>query len=188
MGEIISRTSNDLGDNAVEDLLGAIYHRFVMLEPVYVEAGAGAATTDSGDTYFTVDFAANGFGPGLGTGKLATYPFNGQGNVRLSVNSDEEEPDPVPSARIVGYPISIHANLGTTIVIQSFTVRPRDANDDLEVQLLDKQTDANVGYESYAAIIPLSPLSATTTYDVHFVGTVDAVAVDSTWSFTTADE
>jgi hypothetical protein len=36
-----------------------------------------------------------------------------------------------------------------------------------------------------AAIIPLAPLAAGTTYDVSFSGTVDGTALSKSWSFTT---
>jgi hypothetical protein len=45
---------------------------------------------------------------------------------------------------------------------------------------LDAETPASV-----AAIVPLSPLSSGTTYDVQFVGTVDGADTSRSWSFTT---
>jgi len=43
-GEVISAAGDTDGIRAAESLLGAIYHRFVVLEPKFTEAGMGAAT------------------------------------------------------------------------------------------------------------------------------------------------
>jgi hypothetical protein len=45
--------------------------------------------------------------------------------------------------------------------------------------------DKNTTMDSVAAIVPLAPLAAHTTYDVTFTGTVGGAAVTRTWSFTT---
>jgi hypothetical protein len=105
--------------------------------------------------------------------------------VQTTFNSDFEEPDPVPDADNVGYPISIHANLDKTVVVQSFTVRPHGAAADLATRLLVKGRDPNTTMSSVAAIVPIAPLAANTTYDVSFSGTVSGTAVSKTWSFTT---
>ncbi|MFM2087409.1 MAG: hypothetical protein RLZZ237_2278, partial [Pseudomonadota bacterium] len=117
-------------------------------------------------------------------GQVVTYPFSGQTKVATSFSSDNESPDPVPNQDIVGYPISVHANIYDTLNVTSFTVRQRGASSDLTVLLLKKATDTNTP-ASAASIIPLSTLSAATTYDVSFTGTVNGAAVVRNWSFTT---
>ncbi|HYD81002.1 MAG TPA: CAP domain-containing protein [Paucimonas sp.] len=181
-GEVISSRSNALGADAAEDLIGAIYHRFIVLEPMFKEAGAGAATGGS-TTWFTADFAAIGLDAGLARGGVAVYPFSGQTNVATGVNSDEEEPDPVPNQNRVGYPVSVHANLTSTLTVQSFTLKPRGGAD-MAVRLLTRERDPNAP-ASAAAVIPLSALAPATTYDVQFSGAVDGIAVNRAWSFTT---
>ena len=47
-GEVISATSNGSGQYMAEELITAIYHRFVIFEPVFKEIGTGAATTSAG--------------------------------------------------------------------------------------------------------------------------------------------
>jgi uncharacterized protein YkwD len=182
-GEVISSRSNTQGADAAEDLIAAIYHRFIILEPMFKEAGAGAATSSNGTTYFTTDFAAIGLNGGLASGSVAVYPFSGQTNVPTGVNSDEEEPDPVPNQNRAGYPASVHANLTSTLTVQSFTIKPHGGAE-MTTRLLTHNLDAETP-SSAAAIIPLSALSSATTYDVQFVGTVDGIAVNRTWSFTT---
>lgn len=185
-GEVIAASSGNSGFALSENLLTAIYHRFVMLEPVFKEAGTGAATTSAAYTYFTTNFAAtSGYGTGLAAGGVVTYPFADQTGVVPNFLSDTEEPDPFPDTGVneVGYPISVHTNISGVLTVQTFTVRPRNGSN-LETRLLVNDTDSNTP-ASAAAIIPLSPLRAATTYDVSFTGVADGVTVTRNWSFTT---
>ena len=184
-GEVIAGATSSSGFYLAEELITAIYHRFVIFEPVFKEAGAGAATGNNGYAYFTADFAANnGYGPGLAAGQVVTYPFSNQTKVATSFSSNNEEPDPVPNQDIVGYPVSVHANINDVLGVTAFTVRQRGAASDLPVLLLQRATDPQTPL-SAAAIIPLSPLTANTTYDVSFNGRVNGSAVTRSWSFTT---
>jgi uncharacterized protein YkwD len=183
-GEVISASSNPSGFNAAEDLITAIYHRFVMLQPSFREAGAGAATASGSHTYFTLNLAStDGLGSGLGAGGIITYPANGQQNVPTIFYSDYETPDPVTDRNEVGYPVSVHADITSSVTVQSFTIAPRGGAP-LAVKVLSSATDANTT-SSAAAIVPLSVLAARTTYDVQFSGAVDGIAVSRAWSFST---
>lgn len=182
-GEVISATSNASGFYMAEELITAIYHRFVMFEPKFKEIGTGAAANASGYIYFTSNFTANnGFGPGMGRGNIATWPANGQTGVTPNFFSNYEEPDPVENLNEVGYPISVHADLDATLTVQSFTVRPRGGAP-LNVKLLKLGVDSHTP-QSAAAIIPLTVLAARTVYEVHFSGTIDNVPITKTWTFT----
>jgi len=183
-GEVISATGNNSGQYMAEELITAVYHRFVIFEPVFKEIGTGAATTAAGYNYFTANFTANnGYGAGLASGQVAVWPFNGQAAVPRNFFSDTESPDPVPDRNEVGYPVSVHANIDVIVHVSSFTIRPRGGAA-LAVRLLAHDSDAHTGASS-AAIIPLAPLAANTTYDVSFAGTADSVAVARNWSFST---
>jgi uncharacterized protein YkwD len=187
IGEVISATTNTSGFYQVEELITAIYHRFVMFEPIFKEVGTGATTVANGYTYFTADLTAtNGLGPGIGAGRLVNYPINNQTNVPTTFFSDTESPDPVPNQNDVGYPISVHADSGrggAGVVVRSFTVAPRGGSA-LNTLLLSSATDSRTS-SSVAAIIPLTPLRRSTVYDVSFDGSVNGVAAPRTWSFTT---
>ncbi len=183
-GEVIAASGNLGGANAVEDLITAIYHRFVMFEPRFREAGTGSASASSGYHYFTLNLATTGgLGSGLGTGKFVTYPIANQQNVLTIFYSNYETPDPVAERNEVGYPVSIHADITSNVTVQSFTIAPRGGKP-LEVKLLSHATDSNTA-KSVAAIVPLSVLAAKTTYDVVFTGTVDGMAATRSWAFTT---
>jgi len=126
-GEVLSATIDASGFAAAEALITAIYHRFVIFEPMFRDAGVGAASVASGRTYFTTDFGTtNGFGAGLASGRVALYPYPNQQQLPTSFDHGTEEPDPFPEAQyngvIVGYPISVHANITSTIGVSTFTV------------------------------------------------------------------
>lgn len=182
-GEVISATTDGSGFNAAEDLIAAIYHRFVIFEPMFREAGSGSATAAGGYNYFTTDFAANGLGAGLGSGGLLGYPTSGQINVPTIFYSDRESPDPIPGRNEVGYPVSVHADITATVTVKTFTIQPRGGSV-LAAFTLSNAVDAHTPL-SAAAIIPVAVLAAKTTYDVQFSGTVDGAAVTRNWSFTT---
>lgn len=183
-GEVISATSSNSGVYMAEELITAIYHRFVIFEPRFKEMGTGAATSSSGYSYFTTDFAANnGYGAGIGKGNLATWPANGQTGVTRNFLSDYEAPDPVPELNEVGYPVSVHADIDAVLTVTSFTMRPRGEGD-INAKLLRFSTDPHTP-RSAAALVPLAVLRAGTVYDVSFVGTSDGAPISKTWSFTT---
>jgi uncharacterized protein YkwD len=183
-GEVISATSNTSGFYQAEELITAIYHRFVMFEPLFREIGTGAASASSGYTYFTADMATSGgYGPSVGRGKVVVYPVDKQTKIPLNFFSDNESPDPVPNQNEVGYPVSVHADITSTLTVQSFSIKPHGGAT-LAVRLLSKAGDSETP-ASAAAIVPLAVLAAGTTYDVSFSGTVDGVAVSRSWSFTT---
>ncbi|WP_229412600.1 CAP domain-containing protein [Massilia sp. Root335] len=186
IGEVISATTNGTGFYMAEELITAIYHRFVIFEPMFKEIGAGAATSSGNYNYFTADFVANnGYGSGIAAGTIVTWPFNGQTQVPANFLSDYEEPDPVPNINNVGYPVSVHTNLTRKLTVQSFTIRAHGAGSDLSTRLLVQGQDANTHTQSAAAIVPLAPLAAATTYDVAFTGAIDGTPVSRSWSFTT---
>jgi len=185
-GEVISATGDKSGVNAAEELITAIYHRFVIMEPKFLEAGAGIATGSSGYTYFTTNFGSTDLNRGgLGTGRMATYPIADQQNLPVVFYSNQEEPDPIPDRNEVGYPVSVHANITSIIKVSSFTINPRGGTP-LPTRLLTYETDReNFERPSTAAIIPLNVLQPQTDYDVRFIGSVDNVPVDRFWSFRT---
>lgn len=182
-GEVISGSTNGTGFHMAEELITAIYHRFVMFEPKFREIGTGAATSSRGYHYFTADFATRGgFGPGIAAGTVVLWPFNGQTGVVPNFLSDTEEPDPVPNINNVGYPISVHANIDAPLAMQTFTVRPRGGAN-LQVQVVHSSTTAT--QRTAIAIVPLAPLAAGTTYEVSFSGTLNGTPLTRDWSFTT---
>ena len=181
-GEVIAATGSDSGFHAADELVTAIYHRFVVLEPMSKQAGAAAVNSRS-ETYFTADTTADGLDQGLGVGQFITYPASAQSEVPTLFHNDGEVPVPVPGLHEVGFPVSVHADLLSSLQVQRFTLRAKGGAQ-LPVHLLTSAIDPNTP-TSAAAIIPLEVLQPATTYEVQFAGRVDGVQVARNWQFTT---
>jgi uncharacterized protein YkwD len=193
-GEVISATTDSSGVNAAEALIAAIYHRFLVFEPIFAEAGAAAATVPGGYMYFTTNFTANGldYGKALPRGALVAYPLANQTGVPVNFFSDFEVPDPVPNRNEVGYPVSVHANIDASITVQDFTIQQRGGTP-LETVTVNNAPSGS-SEASAVSIVPLNPLRPATTYDVRFSGVIEdsggtgmqrQTPVTLAWSFTT---
>lgn len=182
-GEVIAATSRPDGFAAADGLITAIYHRYLIFEPRFSAAGAGAASRPGAYSWLTVNMIAPRQSSGLGKGQLVLWPAPGQRSIRRNFYSDQETPDPVPHHDEVGYPVSVHADFTSVLNVERFTLRPRDGQP-LAVRQLDSTTDHDTP-SSAAAIVPLLPLRAATDYDVEFIGTVDGQPVTRQWSFRT---
>ncbi len=180
-GEVIAATAETDGFAAAEGLMGAIYHRYLMLEPRFDLAGSGSAHRAGGYDWLNVNFVATRGARGLGAGQLITWPVADQKNVRARIESDEETPDPVAGRNEVGYPVSVHADRGTILRVSRFLIRERGGAE-LPVRLLEHAGDSETP-ASAAAIIPLSVLRKGAIYEVEFSGTADGVPVLRSWSF-----
>lgn len=182
-GEVIAATASADGFAAADGLLGAIYHRYIMLQPQFDRYGAGSARRDGGYHWLTVNFVATRAAPRLGNAQLVVWPVPQQTGVRANFFSDQETPDPVPGIDEVGYPISVHADIDATVRVERFALSERNGPS-LPVRLLAPGVDAATP-ASAAAIVPLSPLRPGVTHEVEFSGTVNGVAVTRRWSFST---
>lgn len=182
-GEVIAATGAPDGFAAVEGLLGAIYHRYVVLEPMFNAVGAGAAHRDGSFHWLTMNLVGIKPSGGIAKGSIAVWPLPSQTRVRTNFFSDQETPDPVPQVDEVGYPVSVHANLNTMLHVDRFTLSDPNCKP-VEVRQLDAAADPDTP-SSAAAVIPLQPLRSGTTYSVSFAGRVDGQAVERRWRFTT---
>jgi hypothetical protein len=182
-GEVISAATNPSGAFAADALVTAIYHRFVILEPVFNEVGGGSSSEAGGYTWFTAKFAADGLTAGLGRNRFVTWPAASQTNIPTVFLTDSEIPDPLPDQNAAGYPISIHADITSRVTVQQFTLHQRGGAA-LPVRLLTSTSDGNTP-PSVAAIVPLDTLLPNTVYEARFIGLVDELPVNHTWTFTT---
>lgn len=181
-GEVIAAVKAQDGFAVAEALIGAIYHRFVILEPVFSQAGAGESSSTSGYYWLNMNLAGS-IGNQSGHTELITWPASGQRNVRTNIFTNLEYPDPLPAQDSAGFPVSVHANREATLQAESFTIRARGESP-LAVKLLEHATDTDTPH-SAAAIIPLTALRPLTTYDVEFNGRINALPVSRRWWFTT---
>lgn len=182
-GEVIAATGTPDGFASVEGLLGAIYHRYVVLEPMFNAVGAGAAHREGSFDWLTMNLVGIKGSTGLAKGRIAVWPLPSQANVRTHFFSDQETPDPVPQADEVGYPVSVHANLNAVLRVERFTLTDPEGQA-VEVRQLDASSDRDTP-PSAAAIIPLQRLRGGVVYSVSFAGRIDGQAVERSWQFTT---
>ncbi len=182
-GEVIAATGAPDGFASAEGLLGAIYHRYVVMEPRFDAVGAGAAHRDGGYYWLTVVLVGMQGSIGLASGSIAVWPVPSQQRVRTNFFSDQETPDPMPAVDEVGYPVSVHANLNAVLTVDRFLLNDPEGRA-VAVRQLDGAADRDTP-PSAAAIIPLQPLRSGATYSVQFAGRVDQQPVERSWRFTT---
>lgn len=182
-GEVVGASTLADGFALADGLLAAIYHRYVILEPAFDQAGAGTAQRPAGYTWLTVNFVASRDGRGLPAPAVVVWPFDGQTAVRPYFLSDQEIPDPVPEQDSVGYPVSVHAPMFSRLRVEQFTLSAQGGAP-LPVRLLDPVRDTDTP-PSAAAIVPLQPLRAQQRYHVRFEGRLNDQPIALQWSFTT---
>ena len=183
-GEVISATTNTSGFFMAEELVTAIYHRFVMFEPVFKEIGTGSATTIANYTYFTADFvpttvtvrgwAVAGWWCGRPTARPASCRiFSATGK------------SPIPSIPPMRWAIRSACTPTPTPPswCRTSPSAPATAPICRSSSCITRQTRTR--RKAAAAIIPLTRLAAATVYDVAFSGSVDDRPVSMSWSFST---
>lgn len=176
VGEVISFGYN--AQEGVDALIMAIYHRFIILNPDFVEMGVGDA---SHPTYGRVQVIL--FGRQKTTqapqGIIGVYPGDGQKGVLTFFNSDLESPDPVAGKSLVGYPISIHFSKDFTISNPSFSVY----KDSVELSITTVNSSAT--NPKAFSVIPLDKLEPNTTYQAEFSAIINDQIYNKVWLFDT---
>ncbi|MBI2318798.1 MAG: CAP domain-containing protein, partial [Betaproteobacteria bacterium] len=184
-GEVVSRGSFH-GEQAVDALIAAIYHRMDIFASNFDEQGAGVAQGAQGIT--VINFGARHFPPPAAPdGWVGVYPYDGQSGVPIDFYSAEESPRPLAGLGLdrVGYPVSIQIDGTKVLSVSSFALAPLGGSP-MQVHLLSAASGDAYMPASAAAIIPLNLLAYGTTYEANFAGTADGVAFAKTWRFTTA--
>jgi uncharacterized protein YkwD len=192
-GEVVAHQPSSHPAGAVDALVTAIYHRFIILSVDFVQAGPGVslkAHQGTDELNITVDFGAETLPPAPPPSMLTVYPAVGQTGVPPDFDPAEESPNPMPGHTLVGYPISIQVDARHAFAVESFQLyelgayAPRRA---LDAKLLTHEVDAETPAHA-AALIPVSPLAPATVHQVVFTGSVNKTPVSMTWQFMTAPE
>lgn len=188
-GEVLSRTG-PVAREAFDGLAAAIYHRLLMLAPEYVNVGVGVRQRNGDNTASTVVNYGVTTRTVVNDTRLVVYPANQQPKVPVLFNSDFETPDPVPDKSVVGYPISVQSDRGTTLSATLFTLTrvsdgaPISAFVRGRGSLSGVQRDAQLGTNEMF-LIPDAPLDHDTAYRVQFSGTINGKAISRDWTFST---
>jgi hypothetical protein len=190
-GEVVAREPSAHPPAAIDTLMTAIYHRFIILLGNVTDAGPGVtlkAHRGTEELTVTVDFGAETLPPAPAPDALIVYPIDGHQDVPVDFNPTTEEPCPMPDHRLTGYPVSVQVDPRRVLAVESFALFEATSGNGglaLDAELLTHAADPETPLHA-AALIPTSPLRPATTYRVAFSGTVDGVAVSRTWQFATA--
>ena len=180
IGEAISLGHD--AEGGVDSLMTAIYHRFILLGIGYTEVGVGDNDSHPAYNFVQVINPARPKGTDEPQNVMAIYPKDGQTDVPLKFNSDEESPDPIDSQNTVGYPVSIQFSSDYAVTLTNFTLSKDGVP--LNAKILEKTTDDNISKDDYA-VISYATLEPETQYEAEFTGTVNGASFQKTWSFTT---
>ena len=190
-GEVIARQPSSHAPAAVDALMTAIYHRFIILSSDVTQAGPGAvlkAHDGTEELSVTVDFGAETPPPLPDPSDLTLYPVDGHQGVPLDFDPQEEFPSPMPGRTLVGYPVSVQVDSRHTLTVETFEIYAVSSDGRgprLDAKLLAHSVDEETP-DHAAALIALAPFAPSTTHEVVFSGSVNGVNVSRTWRFTTA--
>jgi uncharacterized protein YkwD len=192
-GEVVARQPSSHPAAAVDALMTAIYHRFIILSVDFVHAGPGVVLKNHqgvDELNVTVDFGAETLPPSPPPSLLTVYPADTQTGIPTDFDPAEEFPNPMPGHKLVGYPVSIQVDARQAFTVQSlelYEMAPNASPRALDAKLLTHARDAETPAHA-AALIPVSPLAPLTIHQVMFSGSVNGIPVSRTWQFLTAPE
>lgn len=173
--------------DCLSQLTNSVFHRSVLINPLYVDVGIGVSDSvvdSKGYKYKScvLDFARTGSAPSFADNFMGIYPFDGQTSVPLIMAL--EVPDPAAEFTIKGSPVSFQGVYPRPLSVITFELR--DANAVLVQTKLVTRAQSNYLLPSEAYLVPDGALKPNSTYSVGFSGSSNGVALNKSWSFTTA--
>lgn len=190
-GEIIAYPrAIDSTEDAIDALSDGIYHRIVVLEPTFIDAGIGV-NYDSEPRPVNIKLGVpfGTVGQGIPHNALAVvWPANGATQVNVSMGPENPNPIPEISEYAIGYPASIHCPRNKSLTVTSFSLKNANGTP-VDAVLRHWTSDPNNVFQHMkcaAAIVPRDHLVRGTTYKAEFVGAIDGTPIQKIWEFTTA--
>ena len=118
------------------------------------------------------------------------YPIDGQREVPIDFDSDTEWPDPAPSHGVVGYPVTVTVAAETAVggynpyalFIIEATLTDESGR---EIDCIVSDPDDDDYLNNTAFMLPISPLSPSTTYTAEMVIEWDGIEETIRSTFTT---
>ena len=182
-GEVLSYTEGDPNES-FDKLMRAIYHRFVMLDPIYNEVGLSQIKNQN-ISVLEMSLASRGSSFKNALLKVSIYPLDGQTGIPYVFYTNEEIPNPMPGYERVGFPISIQTTSGYPLETRYFGVMEKNTNSPVPGKYLKYGEDQHVS-DSQLAFIPYEPLKPNTMYKVKYGGSSKGIPLNYEWNFTTA--
>jgi hypothetical protein len=158
-----------------------------MLDPLLTEVGFGigaAGVTKNGFIYrpCTIKLGSQLIRPTLSQNFSAIYPFDQA--IGLATTMSLEAPDPVPSAPVKGYPVSLQTAPQQNLVVTSFVLRDA-SNVVVNTKLITRADFPLFIRTNEAYLVPIGALAANTSYFATFAGTSNGTAINRSWTFKT---
>jgi uncharacterized protein YkwD len=171
----------------LSSLMNTVFHRAGMLDPLTTEVGFGigaASVTKSGFIFrpCTIKLGSQRILPTLSQNFSAIYPFDQA--VGLATTMTLEAPDPVPSAPVKGYPVSLQTAPQQNLVVTSFVLRDA-SNVVVNTKLITRADFPLFIRTNEAYLVPIGALAANTSYFATFAGTSNGTAINRSWTFKT---
>jgi uncharacterized protein YkwD len=199
-----------VGTDCVNRLLDSVYHLAGLTDPqTTVGIGFTPVTSQVGIAICNLDFGSTASGtpeanaiPSYGGQQMAStsiahVPLSNETGVAVQMAA--ETPNPAPDITSPGRPLMVRVRAdaaGDVLTVASFTLT--DASGNIVNTRILIPSGAQTGSSNSAvvdpngllgpgtvALLPLQPLTASTTYTATFSGARDGTPISATWTFTT---
>ena len=185
-GELVHRgEARAAREGAAADLfVSAVFHRFTLLRPDLETVGAGQLVRGE-ESILTIDLAGRHPVPTTDDPPLIVWPAHQAAGIPSAVDTDSEDPDPLPDQNKAGYPVSVQVEPGHDLRVRRLEIRPRGGVAPIDTLIINHALDRRVPEWAVFAIAR-RPLIAGLEYEVNFEGTVDGARRSMRWVFRTA--
>ena len=176
MAEVITHRSD--AASGVSDWIDSVFHRIPILRGDLLELGYGDAYLGP----LSVQVMDMAYRESRTTSRVVLYPAPNQTGVPAAFNGNEI-PDPAPNATYpIGYPITATFDRFAKVTISGFHLRDPSGSELSGFKLNPDNPDM----ENSFGFMSTSPLKPGTTYSASLSGTINGVAFQRNWRFTTA--
>jgi hypothetical protein len=190
------------GADCIASLENSVYHLIALVSP-FTDLGIGYNAGAAGGPVCVIELGVKSTTLGqLPDAGPVFYPYAGQTGVLPTFYNQAEVPVPAPDLPKTGHPVAVSlyslANpslIASDIMVQTFSITPHSGGTPLSVRVLAKTgvvtptstPDDVIPGAGFVVLLPTTPLTANTTYDLSFSATVKGVSVTKTWAFTTGN-
>lgn len=185
-GEVIGVGAAPTG---IRGLINTVYHRDLLAFQNFTDVGIGFNSGWS--TPVVIDFGARKQ-QNNASNFSTTYPVDGQTNLPLTMMVESPNPFPELSTANSDFPtktsspVSFYGVAGSTISVTAFTVAQSENLSSLNMRLLTAANDPNKSVQpNVAHIVGTAPFLPNTKYVATFIGSMNGIPINKTWTFTT---